>query len=63
MFIFLPLKELEGSNQGFKLITPKSITGTYFDTKLRRFDLAGSLKAAILDFQMFISQLLKELQG
>ena len=35
---------------GFMLITPKSITGTYFDTKLSRFGLAGSLMVAILDF-------------
>ena len=43
-------EELQGWNSEFKLITPKSITGTYFDTKLSTFGLTGLLKAAILDF-------------
>ena len=34
----------------FKLVTPKSITGSYFDTKLGRFTLIGSLMGVILDF-------------
>ena len=33
----------------FKLITPKTISGTYFKTNLSRFGLAGFLLAAILD--------------
>ena len=31
MFIYQPFEELQGWNLEFKLITPKSITGTYFD--------------------------------
>ena len=47
----------------FRLFTPKSITVTYFDTKLSRFGLAGLPIVAILDFKMFISQPFEELQG
>ena len=43
-------EELQWWNLEFKLITPKSINGTYFDTKLKRFGLAGFPMAAILDF-------------
>ena len=43
-------EELQGWNLKFKLITPKYITGTYFDTKLSKFDLAGFIMVAILDF-------------
>ena len=43
-------EELQGSNLEFKLITPKPITGTYFETNLSRFGLAGLPMAAILDF-------------
>ena len=52
-----PFEELQGSNSEFKLITPKPITGAYFDTNLSRFGLAGLPMVAILDFLMFISQL------
>ena len=45
-----PFEELQGSNSEFKLITPKPITGTYFDTNLSRFGLAGLPMAAILNF-------------
>ena len=46
MSISQPFEELQGWNSEFKLITPKSITGTYFDTV-----------AAILDFfkRLYIS--------
>ena len=47
----------------FKLITPKPITGTYFETNLSRFGLVGLPMAAILDFQFLISQPFKEVQG
>ena len=57
-----PFEELQGSNLEFKLITPKSITGTYFETTLSRFGLEGLPIVAILHFQMFISQPLEELQ-
>ena len=50
MFIFQPFQE-------FYLITPISITGTFFDTKLSRFSLAGSLISAVLDFSMLILNL------
>ena len=43
-------KELLGSNLEFKLITPKPTTGTYFDTNLSRFSLAGLPMVSILDF-------------
>ena len=33
----LLFEELQGSYLEFKLITPKPITGTYFETNLRRF--------------------------
>ena len=54
-----PFEELQGSNSEFKLITPKPITGTYFDTNLSRFGLAGFPMAAILDFvkQTYLSHL------
>ena len=54
------LKSYKAENR-VKLIIPKSITGTYFDTKLSRFGLAGLPVAAILDIQMSISQLFEEL--
>ena len=57
MFISHPFEELEGWNLEFKRITPKSITGTYFDTKLSRFGLAGSAMAALIELWMFIFQL------
>ena len=63
MFIYRPFEELQGWNLKFKLITPKSITGTYFDTKLSRFCLAGLSMAAILDIQMYMSQLFEEVQS
>ena len=50
MFISQLFEELQGSNSEFKLITPKPITGTYFDTNLNRFSLAGLPMADILDF-------------
>ena len=58
-----PFEELQGWNSEFKLITPKSITGIYSDTKLSRFGLASLPMVAILDFQMSISQPLEELQS
>ena len=54
-------EELYGSNLEFKLITPKPISGTYFETNLNRFGLAVLPMAAILDFQMFLSELFEEL--
>ena len=42
-------EELQGSNSEFKLIIPKPITGTYFETNLSRLGLAGLLLGAILD--------------
>jgi len=42
--------EEQGWNSEFKLITPKSITGSYFDTKPSKFGLAGSFMVAIQDF-------------
>ena len=50
------LKSYKAENR-VKLIIPKSITGTYFDTKLSRFGLAGLPVAAILDFvkRLYIS--------
>ena len=50
MFISQLFLELQGWNLELKLITPKDITGTYFDPNLSRFDLAGFPMAAILDF-------------
>ena len=47
----------------FKLITPKPITENCFETNLSRFGLAGLPMAAILDFQILISQPFKELEG
>ena len=43
-------EELQDSNSEFKLIPPKPITGTYFDTNLSRFGLAGLPMVAIFDF-------------
>ena len=63
MFISQLFEELQGWNLEFKLITPKSNTGTNFYTKLSRFGLACLPLAAILDFQMSISELFEELQG
>ena len=40
-------EELRGSNLEFNLNTPKPITGTYFETNLSRFGLAGLPKVAI----------------
>ena len=60
---FHPPDELHGSNLEFKLITPKPITGTYFETNLSRFYLAGLPMVAILDFQMFIYQPFQDLEG
>ena len=37
-------------------MTPKSITGTYFDIKLGTFGLAGSPMGAISDFLMFVAE-------
>ena len=45
-----PFEELQGSNSEFKLKSPKTITGTYFETILKRFGLACLPMAAILDF-------------
>ena len=45
-----PFEELQGENSEFKLITPKSITWTYFETTLSRFGLAGFPMVAILNF-------------
>ena len=61
-FISLPVEELQTLNSEFKLITPKPITGTYFDTKLSRFGWAGSARVAILKFSIFISQQFEVLQ-
>ena len=44
-----PFEELQGWNLEFKLITPKTISGTYSKTNLSRFGLAGFPLAAILD--------------
>ena len=63
MSISQPFEELQGLNSEFKLITPKSITTTYSDTKLSMFGLASLLMVAILDFQKSISQSIEELQG
>ena len=32
-----PFEELQGSNSEFRLITPKPITGTYFEINLGRY--------------------------
>ena len=47
----------------FRLITPKSIIGTYFYTKLSRLGLAGLTMVVNLDFQMTISQLFQDLHS
>ena len=59
----LPFEELQGSNLKFKLITPKPITGTYFDTKLSSFGLVCLTLVALYDIQMVIFQLFEELLG
>ena len=41
--------ELQGSNSDFNLLTPKSINGTYFETYLNWFSLAGLPMTTILD--------------
>ena len=43
------LNELQGSKLEFKLLTPKSINGTYFETYLNWFSLAGLPMTTILD--------------
>ena len=43
-------------------MSPKFITGTFFDTKLSKFGLADLPFVAILDFQMSIYLILKEFQ-
>ena len=63
MFLYQPFEELQSLNSEFKLITPKPMRGTYFDTKLSRFGLAGSARVAILEFSMFRSQQFEELHG
>ena len=62
MSISQTFEELQDSKLKFKLITPKPITGTYFDTNLSKFHLAGLPMEAILDFQMSIFQPFEELQ-
>ena len=56
LFISEPVEKIQGLNLGLKLITPKSITRTNYNTKISWFGLAGSAMVAILDFLMFISQ-------
>ena len=56
-------QDVEGWNGEFKLITPKFIAVSYFDTKPTRFGLAGSFMVAILDFSMFIYQMFEQLLG
>ena len=46
-----PFEELQGSNQEIKLITPKLITETYFDTNLSMSGWAGLPVAANIDFK------------
>ena len=58
MIITQLFKELKGSNSVLKLSSPKPITGTIRS----RFGLAGLPMVAIMDFQMVISQLFKELK-
>ena len=55
MFISQPFQELKGWNLEFKLITPKLISGTHFETNLSRFGLAGLPLAPILDHFGIIS--------
>ena len=55
MLISELFEELQGWNLEFKLITPKSITGTTYDTKQGSFCLAGSAMEAFLKFQMLVS--------
>ena len=50
MLIYQPFHDLKGLNSEFKLISPKYITGTYFDNKLSRIALAGYAMVAILEF-------------
>ena len=61
MYISQSFEELQASNLEFQLYTPTPIiTGTYFDTVLSRFGFPGLPAAAILDFQMSMSQPFKE---
>ena len=46
----MSFEERQSLNSEFKLITPKPIIGTYFDTKLSRVSLASSAMVAILEF-------------
>ena len=62
MSIYQSLKEQQSSNSEFKLITSKAITRTYFDTNVISSGLAGLSLVAILDLEVFISQLFEELQ-
>ena len=48
--LYYPLGELQGSNSEFELITPKLITGSYFENNLYRFSWVGLSMVAILDF-------------
>ena len=57
-----PFEELQGLNSEFKLITPKPITGIYFETNQSMFGLAGLPMTAILTFELFISELFEKLQ-
>ena len=63
MSISQPFEELQEWNLEFKLITPKSITGTSSDAKLSGFGLASLPMVVILDFQMSISQTFEEAEG
>ena len=56
-------EELQSWNSEFKLINPKPITGTNFETNLSRFGLAGLPLVTILDFQMVLSELFNELKA
>ena len=54
---------LQGSIEEFKLITPKPITGTYFENNLSRFCLAGLPMVAILDFLSHLKSKRVEIQN
>ena len=56
------VEEVQGLNLVLQLITPKSMTRTNFESKISWFCLAGSPLVAIIDFLMFISQQLEELE-
>ena len=49
MFISQPFEELQGWNLKFDIITPQSLTRTYFEIKLGEFGLADYAIAAILE--------------